>query len=468
MGLRRGGIPAAGSRRVLNRDRFLTMVILIVIGAILFGMGLTVRRGSSDAVSLLPTLTPTALPPTPTPRPTYTTTPTPTVAPSATPTPGTVTLVSSRSAVIAPEVTPGAMPTFPTSTPTAPPLKGVVASEAGLMLRSAPNTSASVLSVFLQGVEVSIVARSDDKQWVKVTYQGQEGWLAAEFLTLSGDLNGVPVDGPATDIKPGPPQPCVSVVGDSLAYGEVIFELPTVGFIKAKLAPFSQYIERQLTLHGISGLTVTDRSYPGIGISSAKHTSYYDIPAYPALLQDHCAYTLVLPWVNDLSSGEDPITAAPEHAAKMVDLVHRLVSNTPQGKLLIVNYYQGAPAAFSIGMANGFTPAAIQMFNEEITKLCTTGELSKFPQVLCIDSQSVFAEIGTAYVIGPVSRSEMESLLIKPLDPNEQEMLDFYTKTKPNGQLIGDGIHLNSIGKTVLAAYLTNLILDDRTRTASK
>jgi hypothetical protein len=371
-----------------------------------------------------------------------------------------------RSAVIAPAVTAdstvGLSVTLPAPTATPLPLRGVVAPAAGLMLRGAPSTSAQALAVFLQGVEVNIFARSADKQWVKVSYQGQVGWLAAEYLTISGDVGALPLDDLANAVKPALPQSCVSVVGDSLAYGEVIFELPAVGYIKAKLAPFSQYIERQLTLHGVSGFTVTDRSYPGIGISSAKHTPYYDIPAYPALLQDHCAYTLILPWVNDLSSGEDPITAAPNHAVKLVDMVHRLLSNTPQGKLVIVNYYQGAPAAFSIGMANGFTPAAIQMFNEEITKLCTTGELSKIPQVICIDSATVFAEIGTAYVIGPMARQEMESLLTRPLEPKEQEMLDYYTTIKPNGQLIGDGIHLNSIGKTVLAAYLTTLILDDK------
>jgi hypothetical protein len=37
-------------------------------------------------------------------------------------------------------------------------------------------------------------------------------------------------------------------------------------------------------------------------------------------------------------------------------------------------------------------------------------------------------------------------------------LLNAYTSKNPNGLLIGDGVHLNLLGKTVLASYLVNLM----------
>jgi lysophospholipase L1-like esterase len=225
------------------------------------------------------------------------------------------------------------------------------------------------------------------------------------------------------------------------------------------MSPFAEYLGKQLLQRGINDMPVADRGYPGVGISSPTHTSYYTIPLYNELLRDRCKFTVLLPWVNDLSSGLDPAFSAADHTAKLADMARRLVANNPRGRILILNYYPGSPAPFSKNMAYGFTPIAIQYFNEQMARSCKEGELSKIAQVSCIDSNSVFATLGTAYVVGPMSRQEVEAFNTRPLEPQEQKDLDYYVRVNPAQPLIGDGIHLSSLGKTVLAAELVDIML---------
>ena len=473
------------------QDRWLSVSLLLLIGVGIYWLGVTWREtysspprtAAADLLAVNPEspdsplfMVSTPTPPAPTNPPTATLEPSP--EPSGEPTPEpTSTPAPPVEVAQAPTTTPHfgpvltAIPTATPRPPASPPppgaatetalvpgggVTGEVIPEEGLRLRAGPNTTFTALSLLARGTTVPVVARTGDDAWLRVVYQGQEGWVAAEYLRLTGALNGVPVESASGDVEA---RPCISVVGDSVPYGEVIFELPLVGFIKVKMAPFTEYIARQLTLNSVHGLAVTDRSYPGVGISSPVHTSYYTIPAFRDLMADRCRYTVILPWINDLSSGLDPALSAVQHAARLADLARRLVNNNPQGRVLIANYYPGDPAPFSQNMAYGFTPQAIALFNAAMAESCASGELAEIPQVLCIDSNAAFAELGTSYVVGPMTVEEVTAIQTRPLSPEEQEMLDYYIRTTPDGPLIGDGIHLSSFGKTVLASYIINLLL---------
>ncbi len=358
-----------------------------------------------------------------------------------------------------PKVTPPEPPPAPTLTPTPPlptpvEITAVVKADRGLILRSGPGKEYPSLAVLLRGAVVEIISRTEDNVWVSVRTGDKSGWMSTEFLAFSAALDFVPVEGEAVIAAIPTARSCISVVGDSLAYGEVIFELPGVGFIKVKMAPFSTFVEDQLRQINISDYTVYDRSYPGTGISSPKHKSFYDTPAWSSLLKDRCVYTLVLPWVNDMSSGLDPAYSAQEHALRLTEFAQRLLKNNPDGKIIFGNYYPGAPAEFSKAMAWGFTPQAIELFNQSMKNACTLGELSKMPQVLCVDVNPAFTSVADKYVVGRMPRSEVDALTTRPLTGEEQNMLNYYSSANPGALLNGDGIHLSSLGKRLLAYYL--------------
>ncbi len=495
-----------GRSEGMSRTNWLVIAALIIIGLAVYGAGLALHASADQAsvriptVALLPsataTLPPTnTLPPTVTPSPVPSAIPSATTAPSATPseTPGPpsptfvrmsadlptqppVTLPTATplppsftpSLTFTPSSTPTPGPASPTSTPGTPGTLGTatakliqakVQSDAGVKLRSAPNTSSQTVSVLLQGVVMDVISRTTDNQWLHIRYRDQQGWVAAQYVQLLGPLDAIKTEDEVQAAGVPSGRQCVSSVGDSVAYGEVLFEMPGVGFIKVKMNPFASFVTDQLAKRKIKGFDVYDRSYPGVGISSPKHTSFITTPIFNELLKDKCKYTMVLPWVNDLSSGLDPAFSATDHMGKLADFARRLATNNPKGRIFIMNYYSGAPAAFSKNMAYGFTPLAIQLFNDQMALSCTSGELSKIPQVTCINSPNAFSGLGTSYVVGPMQRAEIEAVMTRPLTADEVKMFDYYTRTNPGSPLTGDGIHLSSIGKSALAAYVIDIAL---------
>jgi hypothetical protein len=458
---------------LMTSEKRLIAVILCLIGALTYGIGAAWRAvaDNPDQPKAL-AQAPTAISELPTPLPTDT--------PAANPTPMPTQPFGSVFGTATPTPTSISLPTpLPSDTPRpteVPPLEieATVNAEAGLLLRTGPGKEFPQTAVLLKGARVVVFRRTADSAWVRVRVpatQG-EGWVFGQYLSLNGDLTRVAVASAAESAPIPTPQPetgqvsverppaqaCVSVVGDSIAYGEVIFELSGVGFIHVKMAPFSFYMAQQLKLRNVDQ-PVTDRSYPGIGITSPRHKSYYDLPVYQDLLRDRCRFTVVLPWVNDLSSGIDPVQAAPLHAENLVGMARRLIENNPDGRILFVNYYYGAPAPFTLGMAGGFTPQAIQLFNQEMERACREGALSRLRQVTCVEVEAAFRELGTTYVVQGMRRDEIEAVRTAPLSPEHQNMFNYYTSLNPDGVMQGDGVHLSSLGKRVLASYLADIML---------
>src|SRR5258706_8937713 len=102
----------------------------------------------------------------------------------------------------------------------------------------------------------------------------------------------------------------------------------------------------------------------------------------------------------------------------------------------------------------------IQAFNDQLSALCTTGLFSRLAEVSCIDANAVFGPMTNTYVVGPMTRQDMEKLIIRPLRPDQAILLDAYTATDPTKILVSDGVHMSPAGKTALADYLGNLMLD--------
>ena len=175
-------------------------------------------------LTLAPTLTPwPTVPPTITPAASATPTSTPfaiftatwTLTPyappmlSATPThtgpppsysqPPTFTPVVYRTNTPPPTLPPTVQP------PTAPPSAQVCATCDRLRLRKTPGTMGEILTQLAAGTPLTIIGRTADSAWVQVvTREGQDGWVATEYLDVNIDLSVVSVTGEAVDATPVP------------------------------------------------------------------------------------------------------------------------------------------------------------------------------------------------------------------------------------------------------------------------
>jgi uncharacterized protein YraI len=94
--------------------------------------------------------------------------------------------------------TPVMYPTTPY--PTAPPSAQVCATCSQLRLRSSPGTAGDVVTMLNAGMPLSIIGRTADNAWVQVVLDdGRNGWVAAQYLDITIDLNVVSVTGSAQD-----------------------------------------------------------------------------------------------------------------------------------------------------------------------------------------------------------------------------------------------------------------------------
>lgn len=247
---------------------------------------------------------------------------------------------------------------------------------------------------------------------------------------------------------------CVSVAGDSAAYGDVVYELAGVGYVNAHLTPVSTFIAAQFQQRGLQ-VPVYNRSVPAVGISSANHPSYFGTLEYAMLLQDHCPYVVVMPWVNDLTSWHSPAESAPQHAAALSRLVQEILAQNPTTKILVLNFYQGAPQPYAArSFASGFTPEAVGAFNAQIAAACSGGGLAH-PNVVCIDTSAAVA--GVSYLAGNVTWQDLTAALASPLSAEEENFMHAFFN---NGGALatGDGVHLSGAGKTAIAAYVVQFM----------
>ncbi len=467
-------MPPFVTIRGMSRNRQLVLAVLGLLALIvLIGAVLVARVGapgrSLPTFALLPTETPSL---TPTPTNTSTFTPTPTATPSATATTtATSTATNTATAMPTDTVTPTttASPT-PTRTPTAtqtpsttasatPVPDAVVSQSGGVVLRTGPGAIYFSVTSVRAGSFLNVVARTSDGAWLKVRFRNFEGWVMAAALQINVELDKVPITSPAEIAEIPATRPCVSVVGDSIAKGGAIFEIPGIGYARALMKSVATTIEETFRLRGITNMRAFDRSASATGISAARYPSYINTPEAADLRRDRCKFTVIMPWINDLTSGVDPASAAPRHMERLAELVQILVTANPQGRILVMNYYPGSPTQFSLsGFASGFTPAAVTIFNQQMALACGGGALSRFQQVTCVDANLAVAGMGVSYVVGPTTRSEMESYLIAPINAEETQWLNYYQSINPNGLLYGDGVHLSPLGKATIANYLVTIM----------
>ncbi len=437
----------------------LTLLTLAALGALFVA--------SQNNAPLKPTVMVLAQESSSTPTPAVSPTPTSTSSPMASP----VLAATTTATLLPPSETPTVfipptatvVPTAtitpsPTLSPTPAP-DAVVVPKNGVTIRNGPGLIYMPLGKLRFGTTMDVLKRNQDNSWLQVHTKDIDGWVSAQYLKVYADLTKVPAAS-AEEIAAIPTtKGCVDVVGDSVAHGGAVFEIPLTGYARAPLAPVSKFIEDTYKQMGVNDLKGIDRSVSATGISAKNYPSYFDTSVYQDLLKDRCRFTIVLPWINDLSGDGDPAQAVPDHVAALVKLANSVVEKNPDGRVLILNYYFGAPTQFALtGFAKGFTPTNITQFNQAINESCQNGDLSKLKQVSCYDIGAAFASLGASYVVGPTTLQQLQTDLISEINKDEMALVNYYFGQHPDGQLVGDGVHLSTVGKTALAVYLVNIM----------
>ncbi len=168
------------------------ILIAVIAGAVLTGCNFSADEPEptlppTRPVVVVPTIAPSPTqPPTFTPAPTHT--PTDTPIPSETPIPPTGT----------PYVPPTGTAVLPT--PTTISSAYVCATCGQLRFRNGPGSAGSITSYLAANTPLNIIGRTADNAWVQVVLNdGSTGWVAAQYVDLTLDLNAVEVTGVANN-----------------------------------------------------------------------------------------------------------------------------------------------------------------------------------------------------------------------------------------------------------------------------
>jgi hypothetical protein len=255
---------------------------------------------------------------------------------------------------------------------------------------------------------------------------------------------------------------CIAIVGDSVTHGGVTYQIPGTGYVIALTKPLASFVADSLaaaTDAEIRDLRSLDRGVSHTGISTTNHPSYFGTGTYTRLLQDNCHYTVIMPWLNDISPEIEAPAAARRHVVSLVQMAYNIVSRTPYTNILIFDYYHGATSDFALRTwAFGFVPENVEIFNTEIQRACDFGALSKIAQVTCFRTSDAFAGMGIDHVLGPTTKEEFYESLVSAIGPQQEAWVQDFFSDSSRLYLLGDGVHLSSKGKRALANYIVGAV----------
>ncbi len=259
-----------------------------------------------------------------------------------------------------------------------------------------------------------------------------------------------------TGAAPAPPNPCVGIASDSNGYGHVTFQLGPDGDVGiVYVQPFWLILQDQLQAVGLGNLKVLDRSLSASGLTASEATNYLKSIPYGSLIRDRCRFDIVGPFLPDIAAGQ----AKPENYAYSLQLlVNGLVDKNPGGTIFVLKFYQTDRAEFTATNSGfGLTPERINAFNDKLTAMCSPdGSLGKLPQVICVDTQPVFEGMETPYILSLTTQDDYRALFYRTTGFTPR--IESFFRENPNGQLIGDGIHLSLAGRVRLMQHLAEWI----------
>lgn len=255
------------------------------------------------------------------------------------------------------------------------------------------------------------------------------------------------------------PQACISVVGDSIPYGTVVFLVPGHGFPALRTEPLAITLERQLAQHGHGDIEVVDRSVPAANLSHEGKSPYQQFPQFTSLLRDNCRYIVMSGWNNDLNvirqEGVGAYISDLYHFARLIGLVN------PDTEILMLSHYWGEPQEFVEGYGVGVTLANYEAHLVGFENACEPdGRLGRLGNVHCLMIPPIFAGLSpTEFVILQRSQATLETMLYEPIPEDLQGLFEVFWRENPESPIMGDGVHLSAFGKRLYAEAIIGALL---------
>jgi hypothetical protein len=246
---------------------------------------------------------------------------------------------------------------------------------------------------------------------------------------------------------------CVSIAGDSNSYGQTVYGRPDTGeFGVLRVQPLDELTDHVLEARGYSDIEVIDRSLPAGGLLSERQP-YLGSKQYDLLLDDRCAVVVVMPFFPDIESDHD----AGDYIGAIERLVNALVERTPDTQIAVLNFYEPNPETDVLRQR--LTPENIARFNAALEDACRpSGELGSMDNVVCLPMSTWFDDIAPEHLAGRTSLTEFERMIDAENDYSKL-MRDFFA-AHPQGELIGDGLHLSTEGRLRVASRLAAFITE--------
>lgn len=251
---------------------------------------------------------------------------------------------------------------------------------------------------------------------------------------------------------------CIGVVGDSLAAGTLVAQLPGVNFVVMQTAPLSAVIDRQLDATRYQEVPVYNFSLAAGNLADDGRRPYRESNAYDALLEQACDVVVMTAWNNDLNvRSKDETDGYVEDVRLLIEEIRAVNSGT---RVLIWTHFWGAPQNFVEGFGGGITLNNFMAHREATLAACEVdGRIGELGNVQCVDLDALFeGEPIYNIVIGAMGRTYFNNLLYAPLSAQAQGDANFFFNNNPNGQAIGDGVHFTGTGKRALAATVIEFL----------
>lgn len=336
----------------------------------------------------------------------------------------------------------------------------LVTRDAVTRVRLGPDLSYPFAFELPPNAEVQPLAYSANQIWVQIYYQNQYGWVDSGMISSA-----LPADLPILNTPPVnsvlPYDRCISVVGDSVPYGSVVFMVPGHGFPVIQTKPLAKVLQESLLQRGLEYIEVRDRSVSGGYLDERGPKLYRDDPAYQELLNDRCQFIVVMPWVNDLVIVRE--NAPQEHLNTLERFLQEISTVSPASRIVVIGYYYVQPPEYVHGYeTGGLFDDSITRHNEVIFEACAAGgRFTQIPNLTCMRIEQLFSEMNGAHVIHEFTREELSAILYGdvPIPPDVQPMFDVFWSQNPNGKVLGDGVHFSEAGKQVFIEALINELL---------
>ncbi len=250
---------------------------------------------------------------------------------------------------------------------------------------------------------------------------------------------------------------CMLIIGDSVAYGSAVFEVPMQGFPVIQTPPFARFVDRALHDAGAYHLGVYDLSVEASSLTGTL--PYTTTLEYVFALAQRCELVVIFPWLNELRTILDD-----NSTSRFISTITLFVNTFRQvnvdNTIVMMNYYPTMTSALGERIYEGsITNETVLRANLALADACSSaGLIGNIGGVVCMDIFSLFPDF--SHVFTTLDRATFDVSGYRPVLPEQSNLLDIFWRENPNGVIRGDGVHLNDIGKQRLADALINMIMD--------